>query len=220
MVGGPALHGEDPPTAAGFDASAARPYTVSVGMATSPPARNTSSARSMIAHSGTASRNSRAASMNPNASGVAKWSTLRSVRRVALGSASASGSPGPGEVAIADHDQRRAGHGGQHLRLKRVDAAASSPRSARRCRCPVGWRTARTSAPGCRRGRRGPRERRRCARVRDVVGVEQRRADAGEHQPVEAFRLPRSRAQQRDRAEREADRIDRLVGAWRRHAGR
>ena len=44
-----------------------------------------------VVHRGMASRNASAASMNPKASGVAKWSTLRSVRRVASGSASANG---------------------------------------------------------------------------------------------------------------------------------
>ena len=44
---------------------------------------------------GIASRNSSVASMKPNDSGVAKWSTLRSTFNVASGNAAASGSPGP-----------------------------------------------------------------------------------------------------------------------------
>src|SRR4029079_16486190 len=48
-----------------------------------------------VTHSGTASRHCNGAAMKPNASGVAKWSTLRNVRSVAFGNASASGSPGP-----------------------------------------------------------------------------------------------------------------------------
>ena len=82
-------------TAVSFDASAASPYTVSVGIATRPPARSTSTAVSMSSHNGTASRKSRAASMNPNDSGVGEVVDVAQRRSVAFGNASTSGSPGP-----------------------------------------------------------------------------------------------------------------------------
>ena len=115
-------------TASALDASAASPYTVSVGMATRPPARNTDERSIDVAHGGTASRNSSAASMNPNASGVAKWSTLRKRAQRRVGQRIDQRLAGSGEVAIADHHQCRAGHGGQHLGSQWGRGRASSPR--------------------------------------------------------------------------------------------
>ena len=96
MVGRPALDGEDPL------APRRRWKRLRPGRTRSrwgwPPARRRQARpsardRDRRVTLGTASRNSRAASMNANDSGVAKWSTLRKVRSVALGSASASGRP-------------------------------------------------------------------------------------------------------------------------------
>ena len=51
--------------------------------------------------------------MQPKSFGVAKWSTLRSVTSRASGSASTSGSAGPGEVLVAEDDEHRDLDGGQ-----------------------------------------------------------------------------------------------------------
>ena len=161
------------------------PYTVSVGMATSPPARSTSSAPVDVAHAGTASRNSSAASMKPNDSGVAKWSTLRKVRRRGVREGVGQRFARAGEVVVAD---RRPASGtddrGEHLRRDGRARPLHHGGRAATSRCRAGWRTARTSATGCRRGRRGPRGRRRSV-ASGRRRCRTRLADAGQHEPAE-----------------------------------
>src|SRR4029079_15091182 len=95
MVDGPALDGEDPAHGVGVRGVCRQP--VHRLRRNGHQTAGTEHGESLIdvTHSETASRNCNVASMKPNASGVAKWSTLRNVRSVAFGNASASGSPGP-----------------------------------------------------------------------------------------------------------------------------
>ncbi len=201
-----ALDLEDARDGGGFSASAASPYTVSVGIATSPPARSRSTAASTSVgdeprsahrpcrhHAGTASRNSSAASMKSNDSGVAKWSVRRNARsgrraarRRAVG--------GQDEVVVADDDEHRAGDAADvRGRERRRRRAAHHRRQRQRGRCPAARRTGRTGGPGCRRARPCPRRRRRSARRR-VVALEHVAADAGEHEPAEPRPARRSRS--------------------------
>ena len=119
-------------TAAALAASAPRPYTVSVGMATSPPARSTSTRERRRLTDGTASRNSSAASMKPNDSGVAKWSVRFSVPQRRVGQRRGERFARPGEVVVADDDQRRARSRGQlgvgvlARRGRRITAASAT----------------------------------------------------------------------------------------------
>ena len=151
--------------------------------------------------------------MNPNDSGVAKWSTLRSVRSVAFGRPSTSGSPGPAKSRSPITTKRRAGDAWPASPAKRRSPGPLHHRGQReRCRCRAGWRTGRTAATGCRPGRRGPRGRRRSAGARASSASNTLRP-----MPASTSRLKRcgcahGQAQQRHRPEREADRVDRLVG--------
>ena len=89
---------------------------------------------------GTASRNSSAASMKPNDSGVAKWSMLRSTTSAGVGQRRDERVGRAGEVAVADDDQHRA--------RRRPSSSLGRERRRRRAGCITAASAAR-SLPGC-----------------------------------------------------------------------
>ena len=162
--------------------------------------------------------------MKPNDSGVAKWSVLRSTTRRASGSDSASWSAGPGEVAVADDDEHRALDDLQLL--GREHALVGPPhhggeRERGRCRAASAyWPNRRPSLSS---GSPVPSTPARIRLAALVVALEQVAPDARQHDALEQLGPAGGQAQRRDRAEREADDVDRPVGQGvgdaRRHVG-
>src|SRR4029079_12898106 len=99
MAGGSTFDLEDPPYGGDVEGIGAQPVD-GLGREGDEPAPSEQSGgvpdvTAAGRHPGAAARNSRAASMKANDSGVAKWSVFFSTTSVASGKASTSGSPGP-----------------------------------------------------------------------------------------------------------------------------
>ena len=213
VAGRPALHREEPPDrrlVAGVGAEAVH----GLGRERDEPAgpqhgdRRRSRRLDRRRQAGTASRNSRAASMKANDSGVAKWSVPFSTTSRASGSSSVRGSPGPAK-SLSPMQTRT----GQVMAARR-----SAVRAWWTGRCSTAARACGVVARlvGVLREQLGADvgvgavARHRVDDAAQAVGVlaEEVGADAADHDAPEALGRAAGQLEQRGGAQREPDRVD------------
>jgi len=143
--------------------------------------------------------------MKPKSFGVAKWSTPRSGWNVAFGRVGR-----PREVPVAEHDEDRAGHLGQHAGVEAGAPAADEGRERRPVDPGLGGQAGEV-LDDRRLGRAAALDR-GGDQLRGVLLAEEVGTDPGDDDPGEAAGILGGQREDHPGAHREPDGVDRPVG--------